>query len=182
MKRLLVCKALLCDFVSGYLSAIVQHESFRRLEQPLLYRVLSTGLAVVPTDRLMEAVHKWADARLQREDEGDERQQQQQQECRKDDEEDEEEECKVGKTRRSREDRRSELLASLLPPATLVRAFAQAWSDPFQEVVILTALGAPGCAVQPLGAGEHRLRRRRPAGAPLPGLALYKDLEVSQMH
>ena len=121
MKRLLVCKALLCDFVSGYLSAIVQHESFRRLEQPLLYRVLSTGLAVVPTDRLMEAVHKWADARLQREDEDDERQQQQQQEC------------KVVKTRRSREDRRSELLASLLPPATLVRAFAQACSDPFQR-------------------------------------------------
>ena len=122
MKRLLVCKALLCDFVSGYLSAIVQHESFRRLEQPLLYRVLSTGLAVVPTDRLMEAVHKWADARLQREDEGDERQQQQQQQ-----------ECKVVKTRRSREDRRSELLASLLPPATLVRAFAQGCSDPFQR-------------------------------------------------
>ena len=152
-----VCKALLCDFVSGYLSAIVQHESFLRLEQPLLYRVLSTGLAVVPTDRLMEAVHKWVDARLQREDDDDESQQQQQ-ECRKDDEEEvqeeEEEACKVGKTRRSREDRRSELLASLLPPATLVRAFAHASSNPFhRSAVMLTALGAQ-----------------------------YKDLEVSQMH
>eukprot|EP01045_Picozoa_sp_COSAG04_P002379 COSAG04_NODE_86_length_27446_cov_79.885046_18_plen_227_part_00 len=223
-----VCKALLCDFVSGYLSAIVQHESFLRLEQPLLYRVLSTGLAVVPTDRLMEAVHKWVDARLQREDDDDESQQQhqgqkdkedqedqdgqeeeeeeeeqeeeeeeeedeeeeddddddddesqqQQQECRKDDEEevqeedDEEEACKVGKTRRSREDRRSQLLASLLPPATLVRAFAQAFSDPFhRSAVMLTALGGLGCAVQPLGAGEHRLRRRRPARPTLPGLA-----------
>lgn len=52
-----------CDFVTQYLSAIVQHESFLSLEQEQLTRVLRSGLAVVPTERLMESVHKWVDAK-----------------------------------------------------------------------------------------------------------------------
>ena len=92
-----------CDFVTTYLSAIVQHESFLELEPRLLARVLSSGLVSVPTDRLTESVYRWVDARLEMEFGllGDR------------------EEHSERKRQADRNRRRHELLSTLLPPATM---------------------------------------------------------------
>lgn len=100
-----------CDFVTTYLSAIVQHESFLELEPRLLARVLSSGLVSVPTDRLTESVYRWVDARLETEFGllGDSLGAQ-----------DEEGEAHSERKRQAdRNRRRHELLSTLLPPATM---------------------------------------------------------------
>jgi hypothetical protein len=56
-----------CDFVTQYLSAIVQTEAFLSLGHEQLQQVLLSGLAVVPTERLMESVHQWVAARVETE-------------------------------------------------------------------------------------------------------------------
>lgn len=109
---------LCCDFCTTYLSAIVQHESFLALQPELLARVLSSGLASVPTDRLVESVHQWVDARLQAEFDGD---------ALRVEEEVEGTACdtknstdRVATEQQSdRNMRKHELLSSLLPPATM---------------------------------------------------------------